>query len=102
MVTEDLLEAGYKVALAIDTRDGAMRRIRQEMSDLLSRVVILDACNDSGRPVARSKLDTLARYRDEVDADAVFLPNFDEIASHMLRCAALGLMPPQTLRGRLS
>jgi glycosyltransferase involved in cell wall biosynthesis len=102
LVTEVLFDANYKLSLVIDRRPKSLQRIQKELGDLLERVTLLDACDDNGQPATGSKIATIASHRDRVGADIVFLPNFDEIASSMLRRAAFGIMPPSTLRGRLS
>jgi glycosyltransferase involved in cell wall biosynthesis len=102
LVTADLLGAGYKLSLAIDRRTKPMQRIERELDGLLERVTLLDACDADGQPAAGSKIATIASLRDRVCADIVFLPNFDEVGSSMLRKAAVGIMPPASLRGRLS
>jgi len=102
MVTEDLVDAGYEVSVAIDRRAGPLRQIRAEMAAILDRVTIVDACDEAGRPTAGGKIATIAACRERTGADIIFLPNFDEVASSMLRRAAVGVMPPAALRGRLS
>jgi glycosyltransferase involved in cell wall biosynthesis len=102
LVAEDLLDAGYQLSLAIDRRTKPMQRIRSELGALLDRVALLDACDADGKPTEGSKVATIAAHCERVRADIVFLPNFDEVGSSMLRRAAVGIMPPAILQGRLS
>jgi glycosyltransferase involved in cell wall biosynthesis len=100
-VTEDLLAVGHRLTLAIDTRPEPMHRIRAQMADLLDRVTVISVRDDSGRLVGGGKINSIASSLMQSGADIVFLNSFDEIASWMLRRAAIGIMPPATLRGRL-
>ena len=100
-VTEDLLAAGYRLTLAIDARPEPIQRIREQMADLLDRVTIIAVRDDSGRLVGGGKINSVATNLMQSGADIVFLNNLDEIGSAMLRRAAIGIMPPATLRGRL-
>lgn len=99
-ISESLLGAGFKVALAIDTRPEAFPRIQEQMAELLGRVQVLCAWGDSAHP-RKDKLSCVADCLEKSGADSVFLTTFDEIASPLFRQAALGLMPPASLRGKL-
>lgn len=100
-VTEDLLGAGYRLTLAIDVRPEPYQRIRAQMADLLERVSVIPVGDASGRLVGGGKTRAIAASLAQSGADFVFLNNLDEIGSAMLRRAAVGLMPPAALRGRL-
>ncbi|MDB6025694.1 MAG: Transcriptional regulator [Verrucomicrobiales bacterium] len=97
-ITEDLLGAGYKLTLAIDTRPNALARIRGHMGGLLDKVNILSAVQSNS---TRIDAKLVAKCLRESGAQSVFLNSFDEIASDVLRNAAWGKMPPRALRGKL-
>jgi hypothetical protein len=94
-IAEDLLAAGYRLTLAVDTGAEAMARIETEMAATLGRAAVV-AAGDGSQAIQR-----IAALAAETQADRVFLPNLDEIGSAMLRRAAFGRMPPAVLRGRL-
>lgn len=98
-ITEDLLAAGYRLTLAIDTSVEAYAKIETEMSATLARVSVVSA--DDGSHASAGTIGRIAALHAQTQADFVFLPNLDEIGSVMLRRAAIGLMPPAELRGRL-
>ena len=92
VITDELLDAGYRLTLAVDKTPEAYAVIRAEMSCSLERVSVIpakDGANGGSNLVRR-----IATLFEELKADLVFLPNLDEVGSVMLRSAALGLMPP--------
>ncbi|MGA2685004.1 MAG: glycosyltransferase [Verrucomicrobiota bacterium] len=100
-LTEDLLGAGLPLTLALDTRPEAMKRIQDQMADLLPRVKVISAIPVAG---ARTKVTSpalVATCLKESGATLAFLAQFNDIASTMFRRAALGLMPDVNLRRRL-
>jgi len=99
-ISETLLQAGYKVSLAIDTRPESFPRIQTQMDDLLGRMQVISAFGDSSGS-SKDKVKCVAECLVKSGADSVFLTTFDEIASQLLRRAAFGLMPPAVLRGKL-
>lgn len=100
-ITEDLLGAGLTLTLALDTRPGAMKRIQDQMSDLLPQVRVISAIPDASGPTKIISPARVAACLKESGASHAFLANFNDIASSVLRRAALGLFPPEHLRGRL-
>ena len=99
VITEELLDAGYRLTLAVDKTPEAYAVIRAEMSRSLERASVIpakDGPNGGSNLVRR-----IATLFEESKADLVFLPNLDEIGSVMLRSAAFGMMPPAKLHGRL-
>jgi Glycosyl transferases group 1 len=96
-VASDLLGAGHRLTLALDPRPDALGRLRAGLGEILDRVRVLAAEGET----AGERIKFLARGLAQSGADSVFLTNFDEIASPLLRRAALGMMPPEILRGRL-
>lgn len=98
-VTEDLLEAGVRLTLALDQRPPAQARIQEQLSDLLSRVNVIAARSQRGWIHGGGHADTVAFCQGQCGANHVFLACFDEIASHCLRRAAVGLLPQRGLRG---
>jgi glycosyltransferase involved in cell wall biosynthesis len=101
-ITEDLLAAGYQITLAIDTRAMPFQRIREQMAGLLRAVDTLSLSDLFGYRLGSRRSSSVADCLLKSGADLAFLPNFDEIASGMLRRAAFGIMPDPLLRGRLS
>lgn len=100
-ITEDLLGAGCKLTLALDTRAPAMKRIQDHMADLLPRVKLISALPDVGDKTKVTSPTRVAACLKESGASLAFLANFNDIASTVFRCAAAGLMPEESLRGRL-
>ena len=100
-VTEDLLTAGYRLTLALDVSPEPFERISAQMADLLERVTVLPVRDPSGRLFGGGGAVAIAASLARSGADFVFLNNLDEIGSGLMRRAALGFMPPATLRGRL-
>lgn len=100
-ITEDLLGAGLPLSLALDTRPEAMKRIENQMGDLLPRVQILSALPQPNDPSKITSPARVAACLKESGAALAFLANFNDIASATFRRATFGLMPDQSLRGRL-
>jgi glycosyltransferase involved in cell wall biosynthesis len=100
-ITEDLLGAGLPLTLALDTRREAMERIRGQMGELLPRVEVIPAFSPEGARARANSPDSVAACLEESGAALAFLAHFNDIASAMLRRAALGMMPDERLRGRL-
>jgi len=100
-VTEDLLADGYQLTLAIDLRPEPFERIRAEMTDLLKQVSVIAVDNTSGGLTGSGKAASGRACLARAGADLAFLDTFDEIGSAVMRRAAVGLMPPANLRGRL-
>ena len=98
-IAEDLLSAGCRLTLAVNTAPDAYAQIQIDMADLLERVSVIPA--DDPSIGASGKIRRIAGLLRKTNADFVFLPNLDEVGSAMLRRAAFGLMPPAALRGRL-
>lgn len=100
-ITEDLLSAGFSPTLALDTRPDAIKRIKGQMADLLPRVKIISALPPDGDKTKVTSPARVAACLKESGASLAFLANFNDIASTAFRRAALGLMPDESLRGRL-
>jgi glycosyltransferase involved in cell wall biosynthesis len=101
-ITEDLLAAGHRLTLAVDTSAAAYEKIKTELAGLLSRVSVVSAYGDSnGKPSSGSIVPRIAALLARSQANLLFMPNLDEVGSAMLRRAAVGWMPPSELRGRL-
>jgi glycosyltransferase involved in cell wall biosynthesis len=100
-VVEDLLSAGWHLTLALDNRPESFERILKRMGSLLERASLLPVWEKSGRKVGGDGVLSVAECFLRAGAEFVFLDTFDEIASSLLRRAALGRMPPAPLRGRL-
>jgi glycosyltransferase involved in cell wall biosynthesis len=98
-VIEDLLEAEFQLTVALDQRPEAKALIQQQLGGLLDRVTVIAARDQSGWLQGRGTTDTVAACQKKAGVEDVFLCCFDEIASHCLRRAAFGMMPPASLRG---
>jgi glycosyltransferase involved in cell wall biosynthesis len=94
-VLEDLTGAGLFVCAALSHRPEDQERIRAKLGPVLDSVQVCAAA--PSRPLVRA-----AELVAETGAGQVFFPNLDEFASAMLRRAALGLLPPAILRGKLN
>ena len=101
-ITEDFLFSGHRLTLAIDGRDQAMEKYQKHLGDLLNQVSINSIFDSDRRIKGGTKLAALNRCFVQSQADQVFVNNLDDIASSMLRRAAVGLFPPRPLRGKLS
>lgn len=100
-VTEDLLEAGVELVLALDQRPSSRERIEAQLSGLLARVKIMAVRDQTGWIGGRGQAGTVALCQRQAGVEQVFLCCFDEIASPCLRRAAFGVMPPGSLRGKM-
>jgi glycosyltransferase involved in cell wall biosynthesis len=100
-ITEDLLGAGFSLTLALDTHPAAMKRIEDQLADLLPPVKIIPAIAEKSDEEKTISPAHVAACLKKSGASLVFLANFNDLASTLLRRAAFGLMPDETLRGRL-
>jgi hypothetical protein len=100
-VVEDLLSAGWRLTLAVDDRPESFNRIRKRLGTLLEKVTVLSVWEPSGRRLGGGGAAAVAECFRRAEAEIVFLNTFDEIASSLLRNAAVGRMPPAALRGRM-
>lgn len=100
-ITEDLLAAGRPLTLAVDTRPVSNERVQKCLGPLLEKVAILPVYDESGQKIGGEGIGSVANCFERSGARRVFLNTFDEIASPLLRTAALGRMPPQILRGKI-
>jgi len=101
-ITEDLLSAGFRLTLAVDWRPEAKKLIQNNLPTLINKVSIISIFNKAGKLRGGSKLRALAECFNESRAQEVFINNLDDIASHCLRCASIGIYPPKLLQGHLS
>lgn len=100
-ITEDLLGVGFALTLALDTRPAAMKRIEGQMADLLPQVKIIPAIANEADKAKNTSPAHIAACLKKSGAALAFLANFNDLASTSLRRAAFGLMPDESLRGRL-
>lgn len=100
-ITETLLTAGFRLTLALDRRPQSQPRVEERLGDLLALVTVIPARDETGWFGGCGKADTVAACQKQSGAEDVFVCCLDEIASHSLRRAAFGLMPPASLRGNL-
>lgn len=101
-VTEDLLTAGFRVTVAVDWRPESKELIQNNLSALIAKVSIISIFNKVGKLRGGNQLKTLAECFNESGAQEVFINNLDDIASHCLRYASIGIYPPWPLKGHLS
>ena len=101
-IAEDFLAARFRVTLAVNWRPEAKEFIQKQLSGLINRVLVISIFNETGKLHGGSKLKALAYCLNESVAQEVFINNLDEIASHCLRYASIGIYPPKVLQGRLS
>jgi glycosyltransferase involved in cell wall biosynthesis len=99
-ITEDLLSAGLRLTLAVDSRPEAEGKVREHLGELQSRVSLMSARRGS-KPWWKAKAGGVAECLRESGAANVFLCAFDEIASDCWRRAAFGLYPPKILQGHM-
>ncbi|MGH7992432.1 MAG: glycosyltransferase [Limisphaerales bacterium] len=100
-ITDDLLNAGFQLTLALDTRPAAMKRIGGQMADLFPHVKIIPAIAEKSDEAKIASPTHVAACLDKSGAARVFLAHFNDIASTLLRRAAFRWMPDAGLRGRL-
>lgn len=94
-ILEDLISAKIPVSAALSPRPEDQERIRAKLGAVHDSIQVCTA--SSTRPLQRA-----AELVAETGSSHVLFPNLDEFASSMLRRAALGLMPPAILRGKIS
>lgn len=100
-VVDDLLSAGWRLTLAVDDRPESFERVRKRLGPSLEKVTLLSVWDKSGNRLGGSGANAVAECLAKSGADRVFLNTFDEIASPLLRSAAIGRMPPAGLHGRM-
>lgn len=101
-ISQDLQDKDYRLTLAIDGRPQNLGRYDDLLAGLKAPVRIISVYDDGGRLNGGTRLAALAAAMHQSGADHAFLDNFDDIASGMLRRAAVGIYPPALLKGRLS
>jgi len=101
-IAEDFIAAGYKLTLGVDWRPESRGLIYNELSNLMEKITILSIYNEAGKFRKGNKLKALADCFSESRAQEVFVNNLDDIVSHCLRLASVGIFPPEILQGRVS
>ncbi len=101
-ITEDFLDSGYSIVLATDLRKAAKDAFQETLSHLLTDVALISVFDENGGWRGGSKISSIVECCKISRAKQIFLNELDEIASNVLRCAALGIYPPSPLKGRLS
>lgn len=101
-ISEDFLSADFEITWAVDCRNDEKNTIRRELQALLPKVKAISLYDQTGNLRGGSKINAMAECFSECGADAVFANCFDEIASNVLRSAAVGIDPPPSLKGRIS
>lgn len=101
-VTEDFLSRGFSLTLAVDLRGEAQGIIMGHLGDVSSAINVISAYDENGGYRGGSKTAAMAACLAASGADEIFMTNFDEIASATLRKAALGILPPKSLMGKIN
>ena len=101
-IAEDFIAAGFKLTLGVDWRPESRKLIYNELSNLMEEITILSIYNEAGKLRKGNKLKALADCFSESRAQEVFVNNLDDIVSHCLRQASVGIFPPKILQGRVS
>lgn len=101
-IAEDFLTAGFSVTLAVNWWPEAKEFIQKQLPGLINRVSVISIFNEAGKLHGGSKLKALVYCLNESGAQEAFVNNLDDIASHCLRCASIGIYPPKPLQGHLS
>jgi glycosyltransferase involved in cell wall biosynthesis len=101
-IAEDFITAGFKLTLGVDWRPESRKLICNELSSLIEKVKIISIYNKAGKFRKGSKLEALADCFSESGAQEVFVNNLDDIISHCLRLASVGVFPPKILQGKVS
>jgi glycosyltransferase involved in cell wall biosynthesis len=101
LVAGNLLNAGFRLTLAVDRRPGAESQLHDQLGELLGQVPLFNAYDVSGRRHAGGMANSVAYCLEQTGMESVFLGAFDEIASSCWRRAAVGVLPPARLRGRM-
>jgi glycosyltransferase involved in cell wall biosynthesis len=99
-LVEDLLSANYRLSLAVDLRPEAKPKLQDHLAELVSEVQLISAYDTAGRRHEGGRAESVALCLEQSGAERVFLAAIDEVASSCWRRAALGMYPPDTLRGR--
>jgi glycosyltransferase involved in cell wall biosynthesis len=93
-----MLSQGYLFTLAMPKNENSLNNLLSVGCHWLNKVEWVDWTAGEGWPM----LDAASRLLRELKADEVFFACFDEVASALLRRAAMGFRPPKNLRGRIS
>lgn len=101
-ITEDFLNVGYRIVWAVDLRTSAREIIEEQLVPLFPEVSVISVFDENGGWRGGSKIASIAECQKISRVQQVFLNELDEIASSLLRRAALGIYPPASLKGRLS
>ncbi len=101
-VIEDFLAGGFTLTVGLDWRPEARECIRNHLSSLVDKVAIISVFDKKRKLRGGGKVKALAECFRESKAEEVFVNSLDEFLSRCLRLAALGLYPPERLKGRLN
>jgi len=101
-ITEDFITAGFKLTLGVDWRPEPRKLICNELSNQIEKIKIISVFNKAGKWRQGSKLRALADCFSDCGAQEVFVNNLDDIVSHCLRIASIGMFPPKVLQGKVS
>jgi glycosyltransferase involved in cell wall biosynthesis len=100
-IAEDLLAGGYDLTLAVDLRPAARTTLEDHLGSLGSAVKRVPALDAQGRRRGGNTVRSLALCLEESGAVRAFLCALDELASSSFRRAAVGVLPPAGLHGRI-
>jgi len=101
-VTEDFLQGGFSVAWAVDLRTESKRVIQERLTPRFNGISMISVFDDQNTWRGGSKINSIAECLKISRAKYVFVNELDEVASNVLRKAAVGIFPPANLKGNLS
>jgi len=101
-VVEDFLSAGHTLTLAIGYTNHTRGLYKTQLGDLLEKTAIMSVYDANLKLRGGSRINALGHCMNDCGAEQAFCSNLDDIASSMLRRSAIGILPPEVLKGKLS
>ncbi len=101
-ITEDFLQGGFSVVWAVDLRTEAKRAIQERLAHRFNGIAMISVFDEQNQWRGGSKINAIAECLKISRAKNVFVNELDDVASNVLRKAALGIYPPSNLKGNLS
>lgn len=103
LICESFLALNYRVSIALDDRTPEARiRIADKNNELLTKVSIISLYDNTGKILNGSKINAIAECAKQSQCDEVFCTTLDEFTSYSFRRSAIGIYPPEILKGKLS
>jgi glycosyltransferase involved in cell wall biosynthesis len=101
-VVEDFLSAGHTLTLAIGYTDYTSGLYKTQLGNLLEKAAVISVYDSDHKFRGGTRINALGHCVNDCGAEQAFCSNLDDIASSMLRRSAIGILPPRTLKGKLS